>query len=119
MITAPLAQLADIGIFLSGTIVIGTARLVLMLALFLFLERVIGSARAAGIGVAIYACNPSFLYFDSQFGYESLALVDRRRAAADHIALDRPRRARAPLEPRAASSRGWRSWRRPSSSPIT
>jgi hypothetical protein len=75
MITAALAQLTDVSIFLSGTIVIGTARLVLMLALFLFLERATGSARAAGIGVAIYACNPSFLYFDSQFGYESVALA--------------------------------------------
>jgi hypothetical protein len=74
LISAALSQLADLRIFLSGTIVIGLARLALMLALFLFLERASGSARAAGIGVAIYACNPSFLYFDSQFGYESIAL---------------------------------------------
>ena len=46
-----------------------------MVALFLFLERAAGSARAAGIAIAVYACNPSFLYFDSQFGYESLALA--------------------------------------------
>lgn len=74
MITAAFSQLADVRIFLSGTIVIGLARLALVLALFLFLERASGSARAAGIGVAIYACNPSFFYFDSQFGYESIAL---------------------------------------------
>ena len=75
MVTAALSQLADLSIFLSGTIVVGVARLALMLALFLFFERAIGSTRAAGIAVAIYACNPSFLYFDSQFGYESVALV--------------------------------------------
>jgi len=75
LFTAALSQLGDLRIFLSGTIVIGLARLTLMAALFLFLERAAGSSRAAGIGVALYACNPSFLYFDSQFGYESLALV--------------------------------------------
>lgn len=74
-ITAALAELSGLSIFHAGVIVIGVARATLMLALFLFLERVVGSARAAGIGVAVYACNPSFLYFDAQFGHESLALL--------------------------------------------
>ena len=73
-VTAALAQLCHLNIFHAGLIMIGIARATLMLALFLFLERVTGSARCAGVGAAIYACNPSFLYFDSQFGYESLAL---------------------------------------------
>ncbi|MGB7587666.1 MAG: hypothetical protein WBM00_03045 [Solirubrobacterales bacterium] len=73
-VTAALASLCHINIFHTALIVIGIARATLMLALFLFLERVTGSSRSAGVGVAIYACNPSFLYFDSQFGYESLAL---------------------------------------------
>jgi hypothetical protein len=75
LVTSALSKLGDLRIFLSGTIVIGASRLALMLALFLFLERATRSSRAAGIGVALYACNPSFLYFDSQFGYESIALV--------------------------------------------
>jgi hypothetical protein len=73
--TAAVAQLAGFNVFHAGTVVIGFARAVLMLALFLIVERLSGSARAAGIGVAIYACNPSFLYFDSQFAHESLALM--------------------------------------------
>jgi hypothetical protein len=75
LITSALSKLGGLRVFLSGTIVIGIARLALMLGLFLFLERAIRSSRAAGIGVALYTCNPSFLYFDSQFGYESIALV--------------------------------------------
>lgn len=75
LFSAAFSSLGDVRIFISGTIVIGLARLALMLGLFLFLERALGSSRAAGIGVAVYACNPSFLYFDSQFGYESIALV--------------------------------------------
>ena len=74
-VTAAVAQLTGFNVFHSGVVVIGLARVGLVLALFLLLERVTGSARGAGIGVAIYACNPSFLYFDSQFGHESLALM--------------------------------------------
>ena len=73
-LTAAVAQLTGLSIFHSGLVVLGVARTMLLVALFLFLERVTRSARAAGIGVAVYACNPSFLYFDSQFAYESLAL---------------------------------------------
>jgi hypothetical protein len=74
-VTAAIVQVTGLSVFHAGLILIGTARIVLILALFLFFERIIGSARAAGIGVAVYACNPSFLYFDAQFGYESLALA--------------------------------------------
>lgn len=73
--TAALSQVSDRSAFVAAMVVIGVARVTLMLVLFLFLERVSRSHRVAAIGVAVYACNPSFLYFDSQFGYESLALA--------------------------------------------
>jgi len=73
-VTAALTEVFGRSTFVAAMIVIGLARTILMLALFLFLERVSGSHRVAAIGVAVYVCNPSFLYFDSQFGYESLAL---------------------------------------------
>jgi hypothetical protein len=74
-VTDAISQLSGLSIFHSGLIVIGLARAVLVLALFLLLERITGSARGAGVGIVVYACNPSFLYFDAQFGYESLALA--------------------------------------------
>jgi hypothetical protein len=74
-ITGAIAQTTGLSIFISGLIVIGVAKAALMLFVFLLLERIVGSARAAGIGALIYACNSSFLYFDSQFSYESLALA--------------------------------------------
>lgn len=73
--TAAIVQLTGLSIFHAGIVLIGVARAGLMLALFLAIERISGSARAAGIGVAVYALNPSFLYFDSQFAHESLALM--------------------------------------------
>ena len=74
-VTAALTQVFGRSPYLAAVIVIGAARIGLMLALFLFLERVGRSYRVAAVGAAIYVCNPSFLYFDSQFGYESLALT--------------------------------------------
>jgi hypothetical protein len=73
-VTGALTQLSGLSIFVSALILIGVARVTLMIALFLILERASRSARVAGIAIAVYACNPSILYFDSQFGYESLAL---------------------------------------------
>lgn len=75
LLTGPVDQLARLSIFDAGTIVVGVARTAFMYALFLFFERATRSTRAAGIGVAVYAANPSFLYFNAQFAYESVALL--------------------------------------------
>lgn len=75
LFTGPLTQLARLSIFDAGVIVVGVVRTFLMVALFLFFERATRSSRAAGVGVAVYACNPSFLYFNAQFAYESVALL--------------------------------------------
>jgi hypothetical protein len=73
--TAALSQLSGLSVFVSALVLIGVARVTMVVALFLILERASGSSRVAGIAIAVYACNPSILYFDSQFGYESLALA--------------------------------------------
>lgn len=75
LFTAPLSSLGRLSIFDAGTILIGVVRTTLMLSLFLFFERATRSTRAAGIAVAVYVCNPSFLYFNAQFAYESMALL--------------------------------------------
>lgn len=73
-VTAALASLSGLSIFWSGSIVVGAARILLMLALFLFVEQIGGSSRVAGLTSLLYCMNFSFLFFDAQFGYESLAL---------------------------------------------
>lgn len=72
-VTLAVSRLAGLSIFDSGTIVIGAARVLLCLALFLLLERLAGP-RVAGIGALIYFANPNFLYWSAQFAYESLAV---------------------------------------------
>ena len=72
--TTVLARLTGLPLYLSGLILLGCARLVTMLSLFMLFERISGSSRVAGIASLIYACNPNYLLFDAQFSYESLAL---------------------------------------------
>lgn len=72
--TAALATATGLSAFAAGTAVLGAARLVVMLGLFLLFERLSGSSRVAGIGALVYAANPNFLFFSVQFSYQSLAL---------------------------------------------
>lgn len=73
--TAAVSSLTHLGLFASGVIVVGVARILAALGLFLLLEGVTGSTRLAGIGGIVYAANPNFLFWSGQFSYESLALA--------------------------------------------
>lgn len=73
-VTSALRSLSGIGLWPASIIVLGVARALLILSIFLLMERVAGSSRVAGLAVLVYAANPRFLYFDSQFAYESLGL---------------------------------------------
>jgi len=75
IVTGALAGVTGAPIDPVGVVVVGLARIVLVLCLFGTYERLSGSARVAGIGTLVYLANPSVLYFDAQFAYESLALA--------------------------------------------
>ena len=70
------AALVSMGVpvWLAATLLVGAARLLLVLSLYLFVEAVSRSPRIAAIATLLYMANPSFLIFDAQFAYESLAL---------------------------------------------
>lgn len=72
--TTALASLSGLSVFQAGAIIVGVGRIVLLLAIYLFCERVSGSIRAASIATCIYMANHHFLFFDAQFAYESLAI---------------------------------------------
>jgi hypothetical protein len=72
--TGAIVRLCGLSVYTSGLVLIGCARLTLVGALFLLTDEVLGSPRAAGVAVVVYAANPNFLYWDAQYGYESLAL---------------------------------------------
>jgi hypothetical protein len=58
----------------SGLIILAIAKVVMTLAIILIIERLTGSSRAACLGTLVYAANPQFFIFNSQFSYQSLAL---------------------------------------------
>jgi len=74
IVTNALSALGGIDTFNSGLVVIGVARLLMVLTLFVLNEQMFKSPRMASIAVILYMANPHFLLYDSQFGYESLAL---------------------------------------------
>ena len=74
IVTNALSSLSGLDTFYAGTIIIGVARLIMMIALFLLYEQLLRSHRAASIATIVYITNPHFLMFDAEFSYESLAL---------------------------------------------
>ncbi len=74
LVTSSVVALSGLSVFASGVLIIGMARLILVVALFGFVRRVANSSRVAGIAVLVYAANPNFVFFDAQYSYETLAI---------------------------------------------
>jgi hypothetical protein len=73
-VTAGLVSLSGLSIFQAGLLVVGVARLVLVLAMYLFYEQISRSSQIAGVAVLVYMANPNFVYFLSAYKYQSLAI---------------------------------------------
>ena len=73
--TAAIVQLTGLSAVQAGLVLIGIVRLVAVLGVFLLLERIAPPSRFAGPATLLYMSCPAFLYFDSMFSYESLALA--------------------------------------------
>ncbi|MGA2013581.1 MAG: hypothetical protein ABSH51_24030, partial [Solirubrobacteraceae bacterium] len=73
-VTAAVSQVTGVSLFASGVIVLALARVIMVVALFLLVERVTKSARVAGVATLLYMGNGNFLFWSAQFSYESLAL---------------------------------------------
>jgi hypothetical protein len=58
----------------AATVVILVCRVVLVFALCDAVEHLTGSERAGGLAVAIYALSSQFVFFNSQFAYQTMAL---------------------------------------------
>ncbi|NHC44712.1 hypothetical protein [Motilibacter aurantiacus] len=58
----------------AALVVLGLARLVMTLALIGVMARVTGSMRIACVAALIYTCNPQYLFFNSQYSYQTLSL---------------------------------------------
>jgi len=74
IVTSAVIRLTGLPTFEAGILVVGMARVLFVLALFLFFEEISDSARVGGIAALLYMTNLSFVFFDAQYAYESLAL---------------------------------------------
>jgi hypothetical protein len=72
--TSAFTSITGLGTFSAGLLVIGTARLILALGLFLLIENLTSSSRVAGLGVLLYAGNGNFFFYSAAYSYEPLAL---------------------------------------------
>lgn len=72
--TSALAAVGGMSIEAAGLIVIGAARLIASLATYLLYEEISGSPRVAGIGSVLAIAYPNYIFWSSQYSYESLAL---------------------------------------------
>ena len=70
---AALKLLSGADDFVAAAVLVGIARLVTALLMFRLIERLTASSRAAGVGAFVFMGNSSFVLFDQQFAYESLA----------------------------------------------
>lgn len=59
----------------SQIVVVGVSRVVLTIVLFLLIERLTRSDRAAGVGVLLYMASTQFWFFNAQYSYQSVAIT--------------------------------------------
>ncbi len=73
-LTVSLREVTGLSTFQVGTAEIWLLHVASLVGIFILVERLTTSHRAAGIAALIYCVNPAFYFFDSQFAYESLAV---------------------------------------------
>lgn len=74
ILTGAFAELSGLSIPEAGLITLGIVRVGFMLALYLLYEQVSSSPQIGALAALLYTANSNFIFFDSQFSYESLAL---------------------------------------------
>ena len=72
--TAAVHQLTGLSLHAAGLVVLGAVRVVMTLALIRIIQMVTGSATAGCLAAVIYTTNPQYIFFNSQFSYQSVAL---------------------------------------------
>jgi hypothetical protein len=75
LVTIAIRWLTGLPLLLDQMVVLVLCRIVVVLCVFLIVERACHSARAGGIGVLVYAANPDFYSLGAQYGYQTLAVA--------------------------------------------
>lgn len=73
-LTAVVDRITGLSVWSSGQIVVSAAHILGLFAVFVLGEVHLRSARAGALASLVYALNPSAMYFDTQYAYESVAI---------------------------------------------
>jgi len=74
VLTAAVAQITGLSIWHAAELVLVTLHVLAAVAVFLVVETLVGGPRAGGVAALVYMTNSSYMYFDTQFAYESYAI---------------------------------------------
>lgn len=74
IVTSAISKTTGLGVVTSGLIVVGVARVLLVVSLFLLLHELLRSVRLAATGTVLYAGSSTFFAFNTQYAYESLGI---------------------------------------------
>lgn len=75
IVVASISDVTGLTVWQSSVTVLVLAHVFAVLGAMALGEAVLGSLRAGAVVALVYSFNSSFLYFDTQLGYESLAIV--------------------------------------------
>jgi hypothetical protein len=75
LVTTALTNLTGLGLFPSAVLFLAILRVTFIVALFLFFEKLTGSARLAALACLIYMSCSTFMVFNASFSYESIGIV--------------------------------------------
>ena len=72
-LTAALSQVSGVSVWTSAVVIIVSCHVLSLLGVYVLLREAAGD-RVAGFGAALYTTNSSWLFFDVQYAYETLAI---------------------------------------------
>jgi hypothetical protein len=73
-VTTALVNMSGLSIINAGFLIIIASRIIMLLSLYLLYEQITNSIRTAGIATLIYTGSSTFIFFDTQYSYETVAL---------------------------------------------
>lgn len=73
-LTVATQSISGLSMWTAGLVVIATLHIAGLFAVYVLGERMLWSARAGGVAALVYGLNPSAVYFDTQYAYESIAI---------------------------------------------
>jgi hypothetical protein len=74
LVTSALYHLSGLTLWVSALVIAAVAHVALLAGVYALVRDISTSPRAAAIAAVVYSLNPSWLFFDAQFSYETLAL---------------------------------------------